>query len=165
MSEWSDEEFQGIIPCAGTCFYVTNWLDLQSSQGIKLTTFRHDSGNPSALIFIFHCWLSASSSYSHLARRFEQSNFAVFAFDQEGHGKSGGARGELRDINENINLGIEFIEKTRKQFDESLPVFIIGESMGGLTCVGISLRIPEVIRGMILLAPALGLTPKFYAQK
>ncbi|CAG9311050.1 unnamed protein product [Blepharisma stoltei] len=164
MSGWV-EEFQGIIPCAGVSFSEENWLELKSSQGIELHTYRHNTENPCALVFIFHCWLSASSSYSHFAHRFAQSNFAAFAFDQEGHGRSGGARGEVRDINENIRLGVEFIQKTREHYSECLPVFLIGESMGGLTCIGISLRIPKAIRGMILLGPALGSTPKFYSQK
>ncbi|CAG9311049.1 unnamed protein product [Blepharisma stoltei] len=163
MSEWF-EKYQGIIACAGVSFPEENWLELESSQGIKLHTFRYHIENPRALVFIFHCYMSASSSFSHFAHKFAQSNFASFAFDQEGHGKSGGARAEVRDINENVSLGVEFIQKTKEQYPEGLPVFIIGESMGGLTCIGISLRIPDVIKGMILLAPALGTTAKVFSQ-
>lgn len=94
---------------------------------------------------------------SHIALSLHQTNNAVFAFDQESHGKSEGPKGNIRDINEYIDCGIIFIQKTLELYQANTPIFIIGESMGGLICINISIRIPALIRGMILFAPAVGL--------
>ncbi|CAG9311053.1 unnamed protein product [Blepharisma stoltei] len=158
MTEWW-VKYKGTIPSAGLSFPEDDWLDLRSSAGYKLHTYRYPANNPRALIFIFHCLHSATSSYSHFAKKFAEQEFAVFGFDQPGHGRSEGPKGNIRDFDDLVNNGIEFISKTKEHYPDETPAFIIGESMGGTICIDIALRIPTMINGMILLAPALGVNP------
>ena len=48
-----------------------------------------------------------------------------------------------------------------KNIYQKIPVFILGESMGGAISVYLSLELPRTVNGMILLAPALGIAPDF----
>ena len=48
-----------------------------------------------------------------------------------------------------------FVEITKERYP-NLPIFLLGESMGGAISVILALKRPELYRGLILLAPALG---------
>ncbi|CAG9311099.1 unnamed protein product [Blepharisma stoltei] len=158
MSEWW-RKYEGHVPGAGIDYPEESWLLLKSSKGCKLDTYRYHIPNPQALVFLFHGMHVSSFNFAYTASILYQNNFAVLAFDQESHGNSGGPRGNIRSVDEYVNCGIEYISKAREHYSEGTPVFIIGESMGGAICVNIALQIPNIVTGMILFAPALGINP------
>ena len=51
------------------------------------------SGAPKGAILLFHRGHEHSGRMAHLADEFDLSDFAVFAWDARGHGKSPGERG------------------------------------------------------------------------
>lgn len=125
----------------------------------KLHTYRFNADLPKALVFIFHGMHCASNCYTHIANRISQEKIAVFAFDQEGHGKSEGKRGRIRDYDAYVSCAIEYIVKTKEFYPENTPIFLLGESMGGAIAISTALQIPDMIRGLILYAPSLGVNP------
>lgn len=80
------------------------------------------------------------------------------AFDQEGHGQSEGEKGTVRNIEDWIDNLAEYINITKQKYPKNIPIFILGGSLGGLACINLATRYPEMAQGMILFAPAIGLT-------
>ena len=68
-----------------------------TSGGAELyrQTWRPDDA-PRAVLVLIHGLGEHSGRYGHLAQRFTDAGFAVFAMDLRGHGKSSGGRGDLR---------------------------------------------------------------------
>ena len=160
MNEWW-EKYVGKVANAGTQFPDENWLDLVSINNYKLHTYRFHNPNPKAIICCFHGMYSESNESSHIAARFYDDGYAVIAMDQEGHGKSGGPPGNILSL-ENYRKDSEtFIIKAQASYPENTPIFILGLSMGGAICIMLSLSRPDLIAGMILCAPAVGVSPDF----
>ncbi|CAG9311098.1 unnamed protein product [Blepharisma stoltei] len=154
-------KYQGHIPCAGIFFPDEDWISLKSSRGYKLHTYRFHLEAPQAIVFLFHGIHVSSGIFSYLAKRLYELNIAVLAFDQECHGKSQGKLGIIYTIDEYINCGIKYIEKSIENYPKNTPIFILGESMGGTICMNIALEMQSMIKGMVLFAPALAASPSF----
>lgn len=138
------------------------WIPLVRKDGLSLATYRHCTSNPKALVFFFHGWLAHSGDFAETAERFARAGFECFAMDYHGMGRSQGLHGYTGDfMNDMVLDGVAYIHKVRGLYDTSIPIFLAGLSIGGAVCVNISLIIPEIIKGMILLAPALGVAPDF----
>jgi lysophospholipase len=83
-----------------------------------------------------------------------KEGFECFAVDHRGHGQSGGLRGYFESLDHLVDDAVTYVNKVKEIYGE-LPVFLAGLSMGGAISVNVSARVP--VRGMVLLAPALGL--------
>jgi acylglycerol lipase len=143
-------------------FPETYWIPFMRRDGHRLATYRHSTVNPKALVFFFHGWNAHSGDFAETAARFAQAGFECFAMDYLGSGRSQGLHGYTGDFMKDMVMdGVAYIHKVRGLYDSSLPVFIFGLSIGGAVCVNIALIIPELIKGMILLAPALDVAPDF----
>ena len=160
MSDWW-EKYSGKVQNAGIFFPEEDWLDLKSTNGFKLRTYRFHIPIPRGLIFLFHGMFSESNECSHVAKRFFEDGYAVLAIDQEGHGKSGGPRGDIKSLKNYAHDSEKFILSSKSSYPQGTPIFIMGLSMGGGICSLVSLLRPEIITGMVLFAPALGVSPDF----
>lgn len=84
------------------------------------------------------------------------SGFSVYAYDQRGHGRSGGPRAVV-----DLNLLVEDHLKARQALrdrsgdEAALPLFAFGHSMGGLVTAASASRDPRGLAGVILSSPAL----------
>ena len=132
---------------------------------------------PRAVVLIVHGLGEHASRYQHVANQLLHWGFAVRAYDQRGHGESGGARGALPSENALLDDLAEVIDDTRLRCmrlpcfnagasqagdgaDQSLPLILLGHSMGGLLASRlVALRIRPV-DGLVMSSPALdaGLT-------
>ena len=158
MAEWK-KKYIGLIPGAEVEFPEENWVRLTSRNGNPLMTYRFPCESPRALIFIYHGMHNHSNVMAHLAEFLTRHNFLVLAHDHENHGKSGGRMGQIRSLYSYVDDAITYFRLGQQAYP-GLPIFIIGESMGGFIATALSRRVPEV-RGMILLAPALALAPDY----
>lgn len=84
------------------------------------------------------------------------------SMDYRNFGRSGGVH---RGLIANFMDLVEDVEKvlmwSRNKYGESLPIFLIGLSMGGLLSIHVANRnIVENIKGVILLSPALRSNPQ-----
>lgn len=122
---------------------------------------------PRAVVLIVHGLGEHASRYDHVARQLLEWGFAVRAYDQRGHGESGGARGGLTSDALLLEDLAEVVDDTRlrsmrlpradngDQVDAPLPLVLLGHSLGGLV-VGrfVSLKIRPV-DGLVMSSPAL----------
>ncbi|CAG9311104.1 unnamed protein product [Blepharisma stoltei] len=160
--EWW-QKYQGLILSAGIFYESENWMPITQKSDRAygdLVTYRFHVSEPKALVFIFHGSFSAASYHTYLASRLYQDGFAVFAIDQLGHGKSSGPRGLILDLEATYTSHIEYIEKVRALYPENPPIFLAGESLGGTIALSIALKIPNLIKGLILYAPGISNGPK-----
>lgn len=86
--------------------------------------------NPKASVVLLHGIAEHHLRYQRLIKNLNNNDYNVIAFDLRGHGKSGGKRGYIKNVNYFINDLKEVINYTYRNYDND--VFIIGHSLGAL---------------------------------
>lgn len=131
----------------GTRLFVADWAGKASNRnGIVMM---HGLGE--------HC-----GRYAHVARFFNDCGWSVRAYDHRGHGRSGGARGDVRDAEAVLHDAKLVVDDFAQQFDA--PPLLLGHSMGGLFAARFATAALSPLRGLILSSPALAI-PMSGAQK
>lgn len=93
--------------------------------------------------------------YAHVARFFNALGLTVRTYDHRGHGKSGGARGDVPDHEAMLRDARLIINDFSKQFE--VPPLLLGHSMGGLFAARFATAGLAPLRGLILSSPALAI--------
>lgn len=94
--------------------------------------------------------------YHALIPTLVERGFSVYAYDQRGHGLSGGRRAVV-DLNVLVDDHLKAREALRSRPGDNLtlPLFALGHSMGGLVTAASASRDPRGLAGVILSSPAL----------
>jgi alpha-beta hydrolase superfamily lysophospholipase len=111
-----------------------------------------------AVVCLVHGLGEHSGRYNHIGEMLTSNGYALYGFDQRGHGKSKGKKGHfpsLESAMEDIDL---LLLQAEKQFP-GVPKFIYGHSMGGNIALNYLLRRQPSVRGAIITAPWLILDP------
>jgi alpha-beta hydrolase superfamily lysophospholipase len=116
--------------------------------------------SPKAVLVIVHGLAEHSGRYDYVARKLNENQISVYRFDNRGHGKSGGARGEndhldhfLKDTHMIVNLAMD---ETKGK-----PVFMLGHSMGGLITAAYGTAHRDILKGQITSGAVLDALPMF----
>ena len=127
-----------------------------------------DAAPPRAVVLMVHGLGEHAGRYEHVARQLMRWGFAVRAYDQRGHGESGGARGALPTETALLDDLAEVVDDTRLRGmrlanginapaapQNPLPLILLGHSLGGLV-VGrfVALKIRPV-DALVMSSPAL----------
>lgn len=110
---------------------------------------------PRAVLINVHGLGDHSGLYGALADRMVASGFAVHAFDLRGNGRSPGKRGHVDswgDYREDLRRFVELVGRE----EPGRPLFLLGNSLGGLIVLEYALYHPEGLRGVMAAAPPLG---------
>ncbi len=113
--------------------------------------------NPIATVIILHGYAEHSGRYIHVMDYLTSRNFAVFAPDERGHGKTARVMGDL----EGFDRIIDDTDILVKQAAEKYPtrgVFMLGHSMGGMIALLYTEKYQEKLKGLILSGPMLVLS-------
>lgn len=112
---------------------------------------------PRAVVLIVHGLGEHAWRYDALAERLNEWGFGVRAYDQRGHGDSGGARGVLPDDDALLIDLSEVMDDTRRHLANpwACPLILFGHSMGGLVASTFVLRQLAPVDGLVLSSPAL----------
>jgi len=86
-----------------------------------------------------------------------ESGLLVYGLDLPGHGASPGTRGLLTGVDDLIEDGVAVAKHAKKDCGEDLPLYLVGSSMGGAIALAVANRLPETVKGVIMLAPMLSL--------
>jgi alpha-beta hydrolase superfamily lysophospholipase len=108
-----------------------------------------------AVLINLHGLGDHSSLYPSIAAHFPGRGIAVYAYDMRGNGRSPGQRAYLRHWGEYRGDLHAFVNKVR-EWEGQLPVFLLGNSLGGLVVLDFGLHHPEGLAGIIAAAPPLG---------
>lgn len=112
---------------------------------------------PRGVVLIVHGLGEHAWRYDPLAQRLNEWGFAVRAYDQRGHGDSGGARGVLPDDDALLDDLDEVLDDTRRHIAQpwACPIVLLGHSMGGVVAATWVLRGSAPVDGLVLSSPAL----------
>ncbi len=110
-----------------------------------------------ATVLIVHGMGEHAGRYAALAQRLNGWGMAVRAYDQYGHGRSGGPRGGLSSDGRLLDDLAQVLDATRAGMPASRPLVLLGHSMGGLVAarfVSMNLR---PVDALVLSSPALAI--------
>jgi alpha-beta hydrolase superfamily lysophospholipase len=104
-------------------------------------------------VVIMHGLGEHCGRYAHVAAFFNAQGWSVRAYDHRGHGRSGGARGDVPDGEALLRDAQIVIEDYAQGLDQ--PPLLLGHSMGGLFAARYATAALSPLRGLILSSPAL----------
>lgn len=112
---------------------------------------------PRAVVLIVHGLGEHAWRYDPLAQHLNEWGFCVRAYDQRGHGESGGERGVLPYEDALLDDLEEVVDDTRRHIAEpwSCPLVLLGHSMGGLVSASFVQRKMAPVDALVLSSPAL----------
>ncbi len=106
-------------------------------------------------VIIVHGLGEHAFRYVHVAQRLNEWGFHVRAYDQFGHGESGGSRGTIpSDMRLVDDLG-DVVDDTRRAMQHGQRLILLGHSMGGVVVGSFIRQKMRPIDGIILSSPAL----------
>ena len=130
---------------------------LVSPDGLKLYYRRWDTPQPRAACLLVHGLAEHSGRYMTLAETLANRRFSVWALDHRGHGRSEGRRGDCRSLQDFV-LDLRQLVLQAHAANPSLPLILIGHSLGGLIALTFATAYPDQIRAVAVSSPALRLT-------
>ena len=111
-------------------------------------------GKPRAVIALVHGLGDHSDRYPRLVEMLVGAGYAINAFDERGHGRTGGARAFTPSYEAMAKDIDQHMENTRARFPD-LPIFLYGHSFGGAQVLNYVLSRKPKIRAVIASSPGL----------
>jgi alpha-beta hydrolase superfamily lysophospholipase len=108
-----------------------------------------------AAVIAVHGFGDHSGRYGQLLEALVPRGLAVHAFDLRGHGRSPGRRGHIEHwahYREDLRA---FVRRTAREEGPERPLFLLGNSLGGLVVLEYAIHHPEGLAGVIADSPAL----------
>ncbi len=115
---------------------------------------------PKGLIFVCHGYAEyVCPSYNGVAETLAKDGFLVFGHDHTGHGRSDGQRVQVDSMDDYVLPMTEHVKKLSRDFEDKLPIFAIGHSMGGLITTYAAIAEPELFKGIVFMGPLIQMSP------
>lgn len=128
---------------------------LDPADGPALFYRVHVPTGPRAVLLVSHGLGEHSGRYVQLARDVAPHGIALWAWDHPGHGQSPGQRGYVRSFGEFLQ-GVKRARLTAARQFANLPLFLLGQSLGGLIALRALEQHPDAgWSGAVLVAPVL----------
>jgi alpha-beta hydrolase superfamily lysophospholipase len=135
-----------------------------TADGLELYWQSWAPSAPVGALVVVHGLAEHGGRYRETAEAFAAVGWAVFAVDLRGHGHSanvpGAGRVHVTRFTDYFRDVSAIIDVAREQHP-SLPLFLLGHSMGGLVTISYVLQHPPGLAGAIISSPALGTHPDF----
>ncbi len=117
---------------------------------------------PRAVLLVVHGLAEHSGRYMNIVNYFVPKDYAIYGFDQRGHGKSEGLRGYVERFSYYLHDLITFFHMVCRRHRDA-RVFIIGHSVGGTIATACAVHHQDEFAGLILsgatLKPGASLSP------
>jgi alpha-beta hydrolase superfamily lysophospholipase len=108
-----------------------------------------------AAIIIVHGFGENCNRWHNVLEYFPSHGYAVYVYDQRGHGRSPGQRGYINDWSEYREDLHSFVDLVSHDAPD-LKRFLYCQSMGGAVSLDYGLHYPQTISGVICSAPGIG---------
>ena len=142
MYEASDSTLSTFTASDGDNLAVQDW-PLPDGLGLR------------GVVLLVHGLGEHAGRYDPVARRLNSWGFAVRGYDHYGHGESNGVRGSLPVPARLIDDLADVMDSTRSRMDPSLPMILLGHSMGGLVAASLVALGQFRVEALVLSSPAL----------
>ena len=133
--------------------------------GLKLFYKRYQAEPEKARIVIAHGLGEHSGRYDNVVERLLPEGISIWALDHRGHGRSDGTRGHVFSFYQYVVELSKLIGISSDGIAEGVKIFLLGHSLGGLIALRLAAEFPEIIDGLIVSSPALGVTVDIPAVK
>jgi acylglycerol lipase len=108
---------------------------------------------PRAALLLLHGACDYAGAFDEIAPRLARRGFTCLAYDQRGFGATA-TRGNWAGSERLAADAAEAVAFLRKRAGDELPVFVVGESMGGAIAVHMAANYPRLrVAGLVLVAP------------
>jgi acylglycerol lipase len=121
---------------------------MKAEDGIEIFVTQNFVDRPRAAVVIVHGICEHSGRYTYAASRFNEWGYSVYRFDNRGHGRSGGERGYVESY-ERFLEDTDLVVQAARRENPSLPLFLLGHSMGGFISVAYGIKYPDRLSGLI----------------
>lgn len=121
---------------------------IQSFDDTRLFLEADVPAKPKAIIVIVHGLCEHLGRYEYITQKLTDRGFGVYRFDHRGHGQSEGKPIFYNDFNEMID-DVNFVVELAKTENPTLPVFLIGHSMGGFAVTTFGMKYPNKVNGIV----------------
>lgn len=123
------------------------------------------ASKPLGTVILVHGLGEHAGRYGEVAAHLHQWGFAVRAYDQQGHGQSAGARGDMLSPGSLQADLCRVIDDTRQHPSlQGTPLILLGHSMGGLVVARTLAEGLRPVDAAVLSSPALGAFPNFFQK-
>ncbi|CAB3365778.1 Hypothetical predicted protein [Cloeon dipterum] len=116
----------------------------------------HPSEKPRAAVMLMHGYAEHLRWYHEVGVQLANEGFIAFGHDHIGHGRSGGDRVILDNVEDMVDDIIKHADIVCDHYPD-IPLFFVGHSMGGLVAFLSALRRPPRLKGVVLNGPFLQL--------
>jgi alpha-beta hydrolase superfamily lysophospholipase len=130
------------------------WFSGAGGLSLFRRTWR-PAGPTRAVLINVHGLGDHSGLYPTLVQFFTARDIAVYAYDMRGNGRSPGQRAYVKRWDEYLEDLARFVDLVHREEPET-PLFLLGNSLGGLIVLDYALRQPDGITGIIAASPPLG---------
>ncbi len=121
------------------------------------------SGRPRAAVLLIHGLIEHSGRHADTALELVRHGFSVHAMDLRGHGRSAGPRCDVRSFEQYLlDLDVFFARASPQVGDR--PLFVLGNSMGGLLVTLWAILRGPPISGLVLSGPLLALADGLFPR-
>lgn len=132
-----------------------------TSDKLSLMVYKDIVKDPVATVFLIHGFGEYARRYDDFVFFLNLAGIEVVRFDQRGHGRSEGERAFVRQFDDYVS-DLDLI--INKFSNPHIPVFILGQSMGGLVATRYIIdRGENFIGGLVLLSPLAGIDKQNYS--
>jgi len=106
-----------------------------------------------SVVFYCHGYTDNVSFEKILAKqRMVHDGIAFCAIEYEGHGLSDGPMGLIGDWDSLVGDVAGYVRHVSERFPD-IPLFLMGESMGGAVAYSVQRQVPELIKGVVFVCP------------
>ncbi|MFC1848850.1 alpha/beta hydrolase [candidate division CSSED10-310 bacterium] len=128
--------------------------------------YRHFEAEPElGRVVIAHGVGEHSGRYGNVVQSLVPKGLSIFALDHRGHGKSQGKKGHVNAFEEYLNDLQAFVLLAREGLAAENKLFLLGHSMGGLIALNFTLGYQDLLDGVIVSSPGLGMKVQVPAVK
>lgn len=119
-----------------------------------LAVWKHSpSGSPRARVLLIHGIGEHSARHLNTIQFLNENGYEVVRFDLRGSGHSGGRRQWIEKFDDYVNDTVQVLNWIQSN-QPSLPLFVLGHSLGGAIAIHFACSYWRIISGLILSAPA-----------
>ena len=129
---------------------TSTWLELEKYRKVFLRSWHpEDKSELKGVVLIAHGYAEHSGRYDYTAKYFTDKQYAVYAPDHYGNGKSDGVKADVPNFDLFVT-DLQFVLKTIKKLENNKPVYLLGHSMGGAISTILASKEGDEIKGLIL---------------
>jgi lysophospholipase len=140
-------------------------VPFKSHDGLKIFYREYRADNERARLVIAHGLAEHSGRYGNVIEWLFPDDISIWALDHRGHGQSDGPRGHISSFDQYVNDLKGMLEIAKAGIGENTRLFLLGHSMGGLISLMFAFKHPDMIDGLIVSSPGLGVKVKIPAFK